>query len=551
MAKMPSVTLPTSSLSSITTDWDPITNSSDKESASHQCLLRIKRDMMSIYNEPPPGLFVVPDEKDMTIIHALITGSFDTPYEGGFFYFLIRCPSDYPIRPPRVKLMTTGAGTVRFNPNLYKCGKICLSILGKCGSIGMNVRGRCRDASASCSPSTCLVFCAKLHHGVAGEHRDSTPLPPFVLRCVFVMQNSTDIKENQHHLDFASHLPHFLRLWRSGCFHCDECLFGTHDSSPVITVFRNPGSVLAVSRRSCATSRRRSFCSGTTTWARISQPLGSCSNHHAKLHVQNLYSLQPLRQSPARSNDDLPSPNFAPSQQQLHSEHTWTGPSWSPAQSLSSVLISIQSLLNEKPYHNEPGFERERCPGDIGRYNDIIQHETLRVAVCGMLENETCLAVPDALREVMEKTFLEFYDYYESTVRKKLHLHGQHMQFMVMEPSLIATDEFGHEAFWILAVALKEITAHILALLSVCCSQGLGDPPGRHLSHLKDPFGEERGTFQYRNVLTRLQALHEKLSAKCNNPGVTGDKTTSDNECSSDDSDIDQPEEPPAGAVNS
>jgi ubiquitin-conjugating enzyme E2 Z len=88
------------------------------------------RDLMSIYNEPPPGLFVVPDEDDMTIIHALITGSFDTPYEGGFFYFLIRCPSDYPIRPPRVKLMTTGGGTVRFNPNMYKCGKICLSILG-------------------------------------------------------------------------------------------------------------------------------------------------------------------------------------------------------------------------------------------------------------------------------------------------------------------------------------------------------------------------------------------------------------------------------------
>ncbi len=41
-------------------------------------------------------------------IHALITGPFDTPYEGGFFYFLIRCPPDYPIRPPRVKLMTTG-----------------------------------------------------------------------------------------------------------------------------------------------------------------------------------------------------------------------------------------------------------------------------------------------------------------------------------------------------------------------------------------------------------------------------------------------------------
>jgi len=37
---------------------------------------------------------------------------------------------------------------------------------------------------------------------------------------------------------------------------------------------------------------------------------------------------------------------------------TWSGPAWSPALSLSSLLISIQSLMNEKPYHNEPGFEQ-------------------------------------------------------------------------------------------------------------------------------------------------------------------------------------------------
>lgn len=66
----------------------------------------------------------------------------------------------------------------------------------------------------------------------------------------------------------------------------------------------------------------------------------------------------------------------------------------------------------------------------------------------------------------------------------------------------------------------------------------------------QDPFGEDRGTFQYRNILTRLQALHVKLSAKCNSIRIQGDKTVSDNECSSDDSDLDQPDEPP-GLVSS
>ena len=27
-------------------------------------------------------------------------------------------------------MQTTGQGTVRFNPNLYNCGKVCLSLLG-------------------------------------------------------------------------------------------------------------------------------------------------------------------------------------------------------------------------------------------------------------------------------------------------------------------------------------------------------------------------------------------------------------------------------------
>jgi baculoviral IAP repeat-containing protein 6 len=61
---------------------------------------------------------------------ALITGPKGTPYEGGCFLFDIYFPSDYPGRAPSVKLRTTGGGTVRFNPNLYNCGKVCLSLLG-------------------------------------------------------------------------------------------------------------------------------------------------------------------------------------------------------------------------------------------------------------------------------------------------------------------------------------------------------------------------------------------------------------------------------------
>ena len=60
----------------------------------------------------------------------LITGPSNTPYDSGCFVFDIYFPANYPKVPPKVNLDTTGAGTVRFNPNLYNCGKVCLSLLG-------------------------------------------------------------------------------------------------------------------------------------------------------------------------------------------------------------------------------------------------------------------------------------------------------------------------------------------------------------------------------------------------------------------------------------
>ncbi|KAJ7389804.1 ubiquitin-conjugating enzyme E2 Ze, partial [Desmophyllum pertusum] len=107
--------------------WDPVHSKDwDKENVTPQCILRIKRDIMSIYNEPPPGMCIVPDKEDMTKIHALITGPFDTPYEGGFFYFMIRCPPDYPIRPPRVKVNDDRRGAGKAKPGDSKRYNECI-----------------------------------------------------------------------------------------------------------------------------------------------------------------------------------------------------------------------------------------------------------------------------------------------------------------------------------------------------------------------------------------------------------------------------------------
>lgn len=55
---------------------------------------------------------------------AMVAAPGGTPYDSGLFQFDIYCPPQYPDVPPRVNLMTTGRGTVRFNPNLYPCGNV-------------------------------------------------------------------------------------------------------------------------------------------------------------------------------------------------------------------------------------------------------------------------------------------------------------------------------------------------------------------------------------------------------------------------------------------
>ncbi|XP_054270922.1 ubiquitin-conjugating enzyme E2 Z-like [Macrosteles quadrilineatus] len=209
--------------------WDPI----PAYVQSAPCLLRVKSDLVAIHNDPAPGIHVVADEQDITLVHCLLVGPDKTPYEGGFFYFIVRFPPNYPIAPPKVKLMTTGGSKVRFNPNLYRDGKVCLSILG-----------------------------------------------------------------------------------------------------------------------------------------------------------------------------------------------TWEGPGWSPAQSLTSVLISIQSLLNEKPYHNEPGYEHGHSD-EVEQYNQLIQHETLRVAVVGMLDDDYSINLPQPLRQVMENYFVSNYETYTALIDSRIHLNGK------------------------------------------------------------------------------------------------------------------------------
>ena len=67
-------------------------------------------------------------DEDIYNIRVLMIGPSDTPYEHGFYFFHISIPEKYPFVPPQVKYYTQG-NNIRFNPNLYTNGKVCLSII--------------------------------------------------------------------------------------------------------------------------------------------------------------------------------------------------------------------------------------------------------------------------------------------------------------------------------------------------------------------------------------------------------------------------------------
>jgi ubiquitin-protein ligase len=97
---------------------------------SKDSIHRLLKDVKDIIKNPlhDNGIYYKHDEEDMLKGYALIIGPLETPYFGGNYFFELQYPYNYPYCPPKVKFCTGGDG-IRFNPNLYTSGKVCLSIL--------------------------------------------------------------------------------------------------------------------------------------------------------------------------------------------------------------------------------------------------------------------------------------------------------------------------------------------------------------------------------------------------------------------------------------
>ncbi|XP_021833494.1 probable ubiquitin-conjugating enzyme E2 26 isoform X1 [Prunus avium] len=87
---------------------------------------RIQEEWKILEKDLPDTIFVRVYETRMDLLRAVIVGAEGTPYHDGLFFFDVFFPSGYPNAPPNVYYHSGG---LRLNPNLYNCGKVCLSLL--------------------------------------------------------------------------------------------------------------------------------------------------------------------------------------------------------------------------------------------------------------------------------------------------------------------------------------------------------------------------------------------------------------------------------------
>ena len=69
---------------------------------------------------------------------------------------------------------------------------------------------------------------------------------------------------------------------------------------------------------------------------------------------------------------------------------TWSGPSWTHTMDITTVLLTIQSLLDNNPLANEPGYEKIVAEKNIlyDNYNKTIRYNTINSLILDRINTE-------------------------------------------------------------------------------------------------------------------------------------------------------------------
>ncbi|XP_020800049.1 ubiquitin-conjugating enzyme E2 S-like [Drosophila serrata] len=96
------------------------------DSLSPQVIRQVMKELQDMVTEPPEGIKVLINERDVLDIQALIEGPIGTPYAAGIFRVKLILKNDFPITPPKANFLTK-----IFHPNVSANGEICVNTLKK------------------------------------------------------------------------------------------------------------------------------------------------------------------------------------------------------------------------------------------------------------------------------------------------------------------------------------------------------------------------------------------------------------------------------------
>ena len=103
---------------------------SEKITMGKDNIKRLQKDIIDIIRNPltDNGIYYSHDDTNMLKGYAVVFGPDDSIYRYGAYIFEFNFPTNYPYSPPKLNYMTND-GVTRFHPNLYRNGKVCISIL--------------------------------------------------------------------------------------------------------------------------------------------------------------------------------------------------------------------------------------------------------------------------------------------------------------------------------------------------------------------------------------------------------------------------------------
>lgn len=86
--------------------------------ASKAAAKRLSKEYVSMQKEPPPYVWAAPEEDNILTWNFIIRGPEDSPFRGGEYHGVLLFPSEYPFKPPGIKMFTPSA---RFQPDRRIC----------------------------------------------------------------------------------------------------------------------------------------------------------------------------------------------------------------------------------------------------------------------------------------------------------------------------------------------------------------------------------------------------------------------------------------------